>query len=152
MLIGISVVYYKYSFNVTEIAIFEFIAHLEILINLAPSPKKIYLVDDDRIVCHSHTIILQKYGYDVEVFNSAEKFLEKHPKPEDGILVLDQNMTGMTGLQLQQKLIDEGVDIPIVFITAMYKAVKEAATKNGALGVFEKPFDPKELVDLLQNS
>ena len=119
---------------------------------MASTTKKIYLVDDDRIVCHSHTIILQKYGYEVEVFNSAEKFLEKHPRPDDGILVLDQNMTGMTGLELQQKLLDEGVDISIVFITAMYQTVKETATKNGALGVFEKPFDPKELVDLLQNS
>lgn len=111
--------------------------------------KKIYLVDDDRIVCHSHTLILQKYGYQVEVFNSAEAFLEAHPKPENGILVLDQNMGAMTGLELQQQLIDNNIEIPTIFITAMYKRVKEPALKNGAVGVFEKPFDPKELVELL---
>ena len=116
---------------------------------MGSSATKIYLVDDDRIVCHSHTLILQKYGYEVEVFNSAETFLKAHPKPSNGILVLDHNMTGMTGLALQQKLLDDKVDIPIVFITAMYKTVKETATKKGAIGVFEKPFDPKELVDLL---
>ena len=116
---------------------------------MSSNKEKIFLVDDDRIVCHSHTLILQKYGYQVEVFNSAEAFLAAYPKPKEGILVLDHNMGGMTGLQLQQKLVDENIDIPIVFITAMYKAVKELALNNGAIEVFEKPFDPKELVDLL---
>ena len=114
--------------------------------------RKIYLVDDDRIVCHSHTLILKKYGYEVEVFNSAEAFLEAHPNPSDGILVLDQNMSGMTGLELQRKLIREGAIIPIVFITAMHSAVHDLATKNGAIGVLEKPFDPKELIDLLNTA
>lgn len=118
---------------------------------LITKPTQIYLVDDDRIVCHSHMIILQKYGYEVEVFNSAEAFLEAHPKPTKGVLVLDQNMSGMTGLELQQKLKAENVTIPIVFITAMYRTVEETATRNGAIGVFEKPFDPKELVDLLNS-
>jgi FixJ family two-component response regulator len=106
-------------------------------------------VDDDRIVCHSHTLILQKYGYEVEVFYSAEAFIKAHPKPEVGILVLDHNMSGMSGLELQRKLIDEKIAIPIIFITAMYETVQDTAIRNGAVGVFEKPFDPKELVDLL---
>ena len=118
---------------------------------MSSSSTKIYLVDDDRIVCHSHMIILQKYGYEVEVFNSAETFLKAHPKPTEGVLVVDHNMSGMTGLELQQKLKAENVTIPIVFITAMYRTVEETATRNGAIGVFEKPFDPKELVDLLNS-
>lgn len=117
----------------------------------ANSTKKIYLVDDDRIVCHSHTLILQKSGYEVEIFSSAEAFLEAHPKPTDGVLILDHNMAGITGLELQRKLIDEKSIIPIVFITAMYEAVHNIATKNGAIAVFEKPFDPKDLVDLLNS-
>ena len=116
---------------------------------MSTRPTKIYLVDDDRIVCHSHMLILQKYGYEVEVYNSAEAFLMAHPKPSDGILVLDQNMSGMTGLELQRKLISEGAMIPIIFITAMHSAVYDLATKNGAIGVLEKPFDPKELINLL---
>jgi len=112
---------------------------------------KIFLVDDDRIVCHSHMLILQKYGYEVEVYNSAEAFLEAYPKPTTGVLVLDHNMSGMTGLELQRKLSENKVKIPIIFITAMYQTVNDLALKNGALGVFEKPFDPKELVDLLKS-
>lgn len=117
---------------------------------MATNSTKVFLVDDDRIVCHSHMIILKKYGYEVEVYNSAEAFLEAHPKPTQGVLVVDHNMSGMTGLELQQKLKAENVTIPIIFITAMYRAVEETATRNGAAGVFEKPFDPKELLDLLE--
>jgi len=116
----------------------------------ASKSEKIYLVDDDRIVCHSHTLILKNYGYDVEVYNSAESFLAAYPKPTDGILVLDHNMSGMTGLELQRKLVAEKVTIPIIFITAMSNTVGDLAIKNGAKGVFEKPFDPKELVELLE--
>ena len=101
-------------------------------------------------MCHSHTLILKKYGYDVEVYNSAESFLAAHPKPTDGILVLDHNMSGMTGLELQRKLVTDKVNIPIIFITAMLNTVGDLAMKNGAKGVFEKPFDPKELVELLE--
>jgi len=118
---------------------------------LSENSTKIYLVDDDRIVCHSHTLILQKNGYEVEVFNSAEAFLKAHPKPTDGVLVLDHNMSGMTGLELQSKLINENSVVPIIFITAMYSVVHEIAIKNGAIGVFEKPFDPKDLVNLLNS-
>ena len=57
---------------------------------MSSSATKIYLVDDDRIVCHSHTLILRKRGYDVEVFHSAEAFIEAHPKPSEGVLVLDR--------------------------------------------------------------
>lgn len=118
---------------------------------LSQNSIKIYLVDDDRIVCHSLNLILQKYDYEVEVFNSAEAFLKAHPKPNNGVLVLDHNMSGMTGLELQQKLIDENVSIPIIFVTAMFETVNDLAIKNGAIGVYEKPFDPKELVDLLDS-
>lgn len=118
---------------------------------LSQNSIKIYLVDDDRIVCHSLNLILQKYDYEVEVFNSAEAFLKTHPKPNNGVLVLDHNMSGMTGLELQRKLIDENVSIPIIFVTAMFETVNDLAIKNGAIGVYEKPFDPKELVDLLDS-
>lgn len=119
---------------------------------LTANSTKIYLVDDDRIVCHSHTLILKKYGFEVEVFNSAEAFLKVYPNPTDGVLVLDQNMSGMTGLELQRKLNNENSEIPIIFITAMYGSVHEMAIKNGAKAVLEKPFDPKDLVDLLNSN
>ena len=60
-------------------------------------------------------------------------------------------MPGMTGLELQQQLNAQDAKLEIIFITAMYDAVHEAAISNGVIRVFEKPFDPKELVNLLKN-
>lgn len=117
----------------------------------ATTSDKIYLVDDDRIVCHSLSLILRKYGYDVEVYYSAEAYLQQYKETDTGVVLIDQNMPGMTGLELQQQLNAQDAKLEIIFITAMYDAVHEAAISNGAIRVFEKPFDPKELVDLLKN-
>ncbi len=112
--------------------------------------SKIYLVDDDRVVCHSLSLILRKYGYEVEVFNSAEDYLEQYDDAHIGVLLVDQNMPGMTGLELQKILNDKQTKLDIIFITAVYDAVCDLAINNGAKFVCEKPFDPKELVDLLK--
>ena len=117
----------------------------------ATTSDKIYLVDDDRIVCHLLRLILRKYGYDVEVYYSAEAYLQQYKETDTGVVLIDQNMPGMTGLELQQQLNAKDAKLEIIFITAMYDAVHEAAISNGAIRVFEKPFDPKELVDLLKN-
>ena len=117
----------------------------------ATTSDKIYLVDDDRIVCHSLSLIFRKYGYDVEVYYSAEAYLQQYKETDTGVVLIDQNMPGMTGLELQQQLNAQDAKLEIIFITAMYDAVHEAAISNGAIRVFEKPFDPKELVGLLKN-
>lgn len=111
--------------------------------------EKIYLVDDDRIICHSLNLILKKYGYVVEVYNSAEAFLEQYDDNAHGLLLVDQNMPGISGLELQTYLKNRDTNLKIIFITAVYESVKDQAIDNGALEVFEKPFDPKELVELI---
>ncbi|MCZ6566283.1 MAG: response regulator [Gammaproteobacteria bacterium] len=111
--------------------------------------NKIYLVDDDRIVCHSLGLILRKSGYVVDVYYSAEAFLEQYEDTDTGFLVVDQCMPGLTGLELQQVLVEKNANLKVIFITAMHETVNEVALKNGAIKVFEKPFDPKGLVDLL---
>ena len=109
------------------------------------------MVDDDRVVCHSLSQILHKHGYDVETFCSAEEYLERLKTDYDGYLLLDHKMGGMTGLELQEELIKKNVNPNIIFITAMSEQVKERALANGALRVFEKPFDLSKLITLLQN-
>ena len=109
------------------------------------------MVDDDRVVCHSLSQILHKHGYEVETFCSAEEYLERLKTDYDGYLLLDHKMGGMTGLELQEELIKKNVNPNIIFITAMSEQVKERALANGALRVFEKPFDLSKLITLLQN-
>jgi FixJ family two-component response regulator len=111
--------------------------------------KYIHLVDDDRVVCHSLTKILNKHGFHVEVFISAEEYLDKVVDGYDGYLLLDYKMSGMTGLELQDALLEKNVNPKIIFITAMGEQIEQRALANGALRVFDKPFDLNELIKIL---
>ena len=114
--------------------------------------KKIHVVDDDRVVCHSLKQILRKYGFDVEVYNSAEEYLSDLIEGYDGYLLLDHKMSGMSGLELQEVLSSKNVSPSIIFISAMSDQIRERALANGALHVFEKPFDPTILIDVLKDT
>ena len=111
--------------------------------------KNIHVIDDDRVICHSISQLLNKYGYDVEVFSSAEEYLDSVNEGYDGYLLLDHKMSGMTGLELQETLISKNINPRIIFITAMGEMIEKQALANGAIKVFEKPFDLKELIDIL---
>ena len=113
--------------------------------------NRIHVVDDDRVVCHSLSQILHKHGYEVEVFGSAEEYLEQLTDGFDGYLLIDHKMGGMTGLELQEALLKRDVSPHIIFITAMSDQVRERAIANGALRVFEKPFNLSKLITLLQD-
>lgn len=111
--------------------------------------KSIHVIDDDRVICHSISMLLNKCGFEVEVFTSAEQYLDSLVDGYDGYLLLDHKMSGMTGLELQEKLNNENVNPRIIFITAMGESIEKQALANGALKVFDKPFDLKELIDIL---
>ena len=110
--------------------------------------KNIFLVDDDATVCHALSLFLEVSGYGVKTFLSAEAFLEDAAgSTVDGIMLLDQCMTGMSGLELQTELTSRGVDLPIIFITGhgdVQMSVK--AVKAGAINFLEKPFSNEDLL------
>jgi len=109
--------------------------------------RTIYLVDDDAAVCHALTLFLQASGYRVTTFPCAEAFLKDATNMEDGVMLLDQRMTGMSGLELQAELSRRGIDMPIIFITGhgdVQMSVK--AIKAGALDFLEKPFSNQDLL------
>ena len=66
-----------------------------------PVSRNVFLVDDDAAVCHALTVFLETSGYAVRSFSSAEAFLQAVDEVTEGIMLLDQRMTGMTGLELQ---------------------------------------------------
>ena len=108
--------------------------------------RNIFLVDDDAAVCHALSVFLEASGYVVKTFPSAEAFLEDAGSAVDGIMLLDQRMTGMSGLELQAKLTRSGIDLPIIFITGhgdVRMSVK--AVKAGAINFLEKPFSNEDL-------
>lgn len=108
--------------------------------------KTIHLVDDDAAVRHALGTFLASEGYTVEDYDCAETFLQSKGI-DSGILVLDQRMTGMTGLELQQELKKRKVDLPIIFITGHGNvALSVMAMKAGAMDFIEKPFSNEVLL------
>jgi len=109
--------------------------------------RSIFLVDDDAAVCHALSVFLGASGYSVRTFPSAESFLKGVAGVSEGVMLLDQRMTGMSGLELQNELAKRGIDLPIIFISGhgdVRMSVK--AVKAGAIDFLEKPFSNEDLL------
>lgn len=115
--------------------------------------RTVYLVDDDAAVRHALGTFLTGAGYSTRDFDSAEAFLESLDATASGILVLDQRMTGMTGLDLQQVLVERGMDLPIIFISGHGNvSLSVMAMKAGAVDFIEKPFSNEVLLANIQEA
>ncbi len=106
----------------------------------------IFVVDDDEAIGRALTSAGKILGHPVRTFTSAAEFLAAYAD-EPGCLVLDIRMPGMTGLELQRKLADDGLTVPIVMISghADVRIAVEAMTL-GAVTLLEKPFRLDELL------
>jgi FixJ family two-component response regulator len=113
----------------------------------------IFVVDDDEAVRRALTSAGKLLGYPVLGFASALEFLAAYNRMQPGCLVLDIKMPGMTGMELQRKLADDGVAIPIVMISghADVRIAVEAMTL-GAVTLLEKPFRLDELLAHLRRA
>jgi FixJ family two-component response regulator len=110
------------------------------------SAATIFIVDDEPAVARAIARMLRTAGWRVETFDSAEAFLEGHDG-RDGCLVLDVNMPGLDGLQLQERLHEMGDGLPIVFLTGhgdIPMSVK--AMKAGAVDFLTKPVGADALI------
>jgi FixJ family two-component response regulator len=117
------------------------------------SDPTVFLIDDDANVRASIQGLLKSVGLRSESFETAEEFLRI--KEPDGVscLVLDVSLPGVSGLELQRKLADAGVRIPIIFITGhgdIPMTVK--AIKSGAVEFLTKPFDDEDLLNAIQQA
>ncbi len=113
-----------------------------------PVPHKIAVVDDDCAVCTSLQFLLEVMGHSVETFPSADAFLSAGRQGVER-LILDHHMPRMTGLQLAEKLREDGVKLPILLITG--SPSPEIAVRAGKLGVrvLEKPPSEEDLLDFI---
>lgn len=113
----------------------------------------IYLVDDDEAVRHALITLLSTSGYTASGFDSAESFLDSVDLSKPGVLLLDQRMNGMSGLELQKELGIRNIDMPIIFITGHGDIpMSVIAMRSGAVTVLEKPFNNRQLIDSLEES
>jgi two-component system response regulator FixJ len=118
-----------------------------------PIKRTIFLVDDDAAVCHALSVFLEASGYSVRSFLSAETFLEEAEDVAEGVILLDQCMTGMSGLELQAELARRGIALSIIFITGhgdVQMSVK--AIKAGAINFLEKPLNNEDLLTSIREA
>lgn len=108
----------------------------------------VLVVDDDPDVRASLTDMFSSVGMDVIVFASTAEMLKQGVPNRPSCLVLDLRLPGSSGLDLQAKLRDDGIDIPIIFITGHADvSTSVRAMKAGALDFLPKPFREQELLD-----
>ena len=116
----------------------------------------VYIVDDDEAVRDSLRWLLEGNGFSVKVFSNAEELLDFSKTQSHGMvgcLILDARMPGITGVELHDVLLKEGINIPVIFITghgSVSLAVK--SMKKGAIDFLEKPFSDEEICRLVDSS
>ena len=119
--------------------------------SLIPKKGTVYVVDDDEAVRDSVQWLLEGKGYRVRCFDSAESFLSRYDAREVACLLADIRMGGMTGLELQARLIEIRSPLPIVFITGHGDVPMAVDTmKKGAMDFIQKPFNEADLVRLVE--
>jgi two-component system, LuxR family, response regulator FixJ len=111
----------------------------------------IHLVDDDEAVRESLALLIGTVGLRVMAWAHPQAFLDGFDREAIGAIVLDVRMPGMSGLQLLQRLVDEGVQQPVILLTGHGTvAMCRQAFKAGAAEFLEKPVDDQALLDALQ--
>lgn len=114
--------------------------------------KLICIVDDDASVRDSLSLVLGLKGYDCRTYESAESFLSSLPN-RPACIILDLKMTGMNGLELQNRLLSLKVPVQIIFLTAFadVQVMREAFLGN-AVDFLEKPFVLEQLLESINRS
>ena len=119
--------------------------------SLIPKRGTVYVVDDDEAVRDSVQWLLEGQDFRVRSFESSEVFLARYDPREVACLIVDIRMDGMSGLELQDRLIERDSPLPIAFITGHGDVPLAVDTmKKGALDFIQKPFNEQQLVPLVE--
>lgn len=110
----------------------------------------ISIVDDDESVRDATKSLLRSSGYTAQSFGSAEEFLESAQIAETDCLVTDVQMPGLSGVELQDRLLSDGHDVPTIFISAFPNPrLERQVLKSGAIAYLRKPFNEEELLEYI---
>jgi FixJ family two-component response regulator len=114
--------------------------------------SRVYLIDDDPVANFLLVDLVQSVNLPYIVFDSALQFLQQDLAGLEGCIVSDLRMPGMSGLELQDELRRQRVNLPMIFISA-YAEVQSVvrAMRGGALDFFQKPFSSLDLIERVQD-
>jgi len=120
---------------------------------MATPKAAVFVVDDDMSVREALGALLRSVGFAVETFASAQAFLARPQSDLPGCLVLDVGLPDLSGLDLQQRMADMKMQIPIVFITGSGDVPTSVrAMKAGAVEFLMKPFGERDLLDAIRQA
>jgi FixJ family two-component response regulator len=112
---------------------------------------QISIVDDDESIRSSTTFLIESFGFQVTAFDSAESFLSSGRLSDTSCLLVDIQMPGMSGLELQRELAASGWRIPVIFLTAHdSQDSRQQAMQAGAVAFLGKPFKDEELLETIR--
>jgi len=113
----------------------------------------VFVIDDDPSMRESLKNLIRSVGLRAEAFGSADEFLGSKRLHGPGCLVLDVRMPGMSGLDLQKRMVEAGTDIPIIFLTGHADIpMSVQAMKAGAAEFLTKPVREQDLLDAIQQA
>ena len=111
----------------------------------------IYVVDDDASARQALEMLLISANMEVQAFERAKDLLKCMRREDRACLIADIKMKGLDGLELQQKLAESAIKIPVIFLTALdSNETRQQAKQAGAVGYFRKPVDDQALLDTIQ--
>ena len=109
------------------------------------------IVDDDAEIREALASLLLASNFTIDTFSTAEAFLQFPCRKEVGCLVLDVHLPGMSGVELQKRLLDAGDKLPIVFISAnSSSSVRDLVMRAGAAAFLYKPVRAKVLLQEIE--
>jgi FixJ family two-component response regulator len=114
--------------------------------------RTLFVVDDDPAIRRALARLARAVGYGAETFGSAEEFLADPPplRDEEGCILLDVSLPGLSGPQLHHRLRHEGWDVPVIYVTAHDdEATREAIADTDAAATFAKPIEVAALLDII---
>ena len=123
---------------------------------MSKSKPFIAIVDDDESVCRAIKRLVRSLGMEAKTFTSGQEFLdliETTPSFEPDCVILDVQMPGLNGLEVQEQLNRSGSWLPVIFITAHdVVGVRERALAAGAVALLRKPFNDELLINTLRGA
>jgi FixJ family two-component response regulator len=120
---------------------------------MSPTTPIVFVVDDDVSIRESLEMLIRHAGWKPETFQSAQEFLARPHVPVPSCLVLDVGLPGLNGLQLQEHIVADRADMPIIFITGAGDVPTTVrAMKAGAIEFLTKPFSDTVLLNAIQRA
>ena len=115
--------------------------------------RLISVIDDDESICRSTRLLIESHGFRAVSFETAEGFLKSGLLCNTSCLIVDLQMPGINGLQLQSRLANEGCRTPIIFITSNdNRLCRQRAMQGGAVAYLCKPFSDTTLVQSIHSA